>query len=77
MDTNGALLPWAPCVNATGRALTVPDGRGVAVIGGDFATVNGVASQALAVVDATTGANVRAYGEHVHPTHLGHQDHRQ
>ncbi|WP_306908027.1 DNRLRE domain-containing protein [Arthrobacter sp. B3I9] len=62
VDNNGALLPWAPDANAPGRALTVPAGRNVAVIGGDFATVNGVASQSLAVVDATTGANVRAYG---------------
>lgn len=62
MDRNGALLPWAPAVNATARALTVPADRGVVVLGGDFATVNGAASQSIAVVDATTGANVRAYG---------------
>lgn len=62
MDHKGALLPWAPAANAPGRALIVPEGRGVAVLGGDFATVNGVASQAIAVVDTVTGANVRAYG---------------
>lgn len=62
MDRNGALLPWAPDASAPGRALIVPEGRGVAVLGGDFATINGVASQAIAVVDAVTGANVRTYG---------------
>ncbi|MDQ0820574.1 hypothetical protein QFZ79_002866 [Arthrobacter sp. V4I6] len=62
MDNTGALLPWAPVASAPGRALTVPAGHNVAVIGGDFATVNGVASQAVAVVNAITGANVRAYG---------------
>ena len=62
VDSNGALLPWAPVASAPGRALTVPAGRNVAVIGGDFATVNGAASQAIAVVDTNTGANVRAYG---------------
>lgn len=62
MDSTGALLPWAPAVNATARALNVPADRGVVVLGGDFATVNGAASQSIAVVDATTGANVRAYG---------------
>lgn len=62
MDRNGALLPWAPAVDASARALDVPAGRNVAVLGGDFANVNGVASQSLAVVDATTGANVRTYG---------------
>ncbi|MCU1541344.1 MAG: fibronectin [Arthrobacter sp.] len=67
VDRNGALLPWAPTVNASARALTVPEGRNVAVIGGDFATVNGAASQSLAVVDATTGANVRTYGSAIFP----------
>lgn len=62
MDSNGALLPWAPAVNASARALDIPAGRNVAVLGGDFATVNGVASQSIAVVDTNTGANVRAYG---------------
>ena len=62
MDRNGALLPWAPAVDASARALDIPAGRNVAILGGDFANVNGVASQSLAVVDATTGANVRAYG---------------
>lgn len=62
MDRNGALLPWAPAASAPGRALTVPEGRGVVVAGGDFATMNGVASQSIAVVDAVTGANVKAYG---------------
>jgi hypothetical protein len=67
VDNTGALLPWAPMASAPGRALSVPEGRGVAVLGGDFATVNGDASQAVAVVDATTGATVRAYGETFFP----------
>lgn len=61
-DRNGALLPWAPAVDASARALNVPAGRNVAVLGGDFANVNGQASQSIAVVDAATGANVRTYG---------------
>lgn len=62
LDRNGALLPWSPAASAPGRALSVAQGRGVVVLGGDFATVNGVASQSIAVVDDTYGANVKTYG---------------
>jgi hypothetical protein len=61
VGTTGALKPFAPAADKTGKALLVtPDGSKV-VLGGDFDTVNGADSHALAVVDATTGANVRTY----------------
>jgi concanavalin A-like lectin/glucanase superfamily protein len=58
----GALLPWAPTMDKSWvDALAVsPDGARVA-LGGDFDTVNGSDSNALAVVDAGTGATVKAY----------------
>ncbi len=58
----GALRPWtANGDEASGRAIGVsPDGTQVA-LGGDFDTINGVASHALAVVDGVTGAVERTY----------------
>ncbi|MDP9417442.1 MAG: DNRLRE domain-containing protein [Actinomycetota bacterium] len=57
----GTLLDWAPTFDKEVRALTIkPDGT-VVVVGGDFDTVNGAGSHALAVVDATSGANVRTF----------------
>lgn len=61
VTTAGALRPWAPAVDAVGRAIEVPQGRDVVLIGGDFATVNGADSKALAVVDTGTGTTVRSY----------------
>ena len=61
----GALLPWAPAFDADVRAIALkPDGS-VAVVGGDFNSINGVAGHALTVVD--TGAGVTA---HAFPTTL-------
>ncbi|QPZ37637.1 CBM96 family carbohydrate-binding protein [Paramicrobacterium chengjingii] len=59
--TTGQLRPWVADADVTGRALAVsPDGTKVAV-GGDFMTINGQDSHAIAIVDADTGANVRNY----------------
>ncbi|WP_327286965.1 DNRLRE domain-containing protein [Streptomyces sp. NBC_01198] len=61
VGTTGALKPFAPAADDIGKALLfTPDGSDL-VLGGDFNTVNGADSHALAVVDATTGANVRTY----------------
>ncbi|MCW2849191.1 MAG: hypothetical protein JWR90_3165 [Marmoricola sp.] len=67
--TTGALLvPWVADADDTGRGIGIsPDGTKVA-IGGDFATVNGAASHSIAVVDATTGANLKDYGSTFVPT---------
>ncbi|MEU8674798.1 LamG-like jellyroll fold domain-containing protein [Streptomyces sp. NPDC048560] len=57
----GALTAWNPDADAPGRALkATPDGQS-ALIGGDFFTVGGADSHALAVTSATTGALTRAY----------------
>ncbi|MBD8043081.1 DNRLRE domain-containing protein [Arthrobacter sp. Sa2BUA2] len=61
VSTTGALRPWAPQVDAVGRAVDVPEGRSAVLIGGDFSTVNGADSKAMAVVDTSTGASVRTY----------------
>ncbi|MEV3999541.1 LamG-like jellyroll fold domain-containing protein [Streptomyces halstedii] len=62
VTTAGAgLLPFTADADEVARAVQVtPDGRHVA-LGGDFFTVNGTSSHALAVVDATTGALVKSY----------------
>ncbi|SHN01633.1 hypothetical protein SAMN05216499_11868 [Actinacidiphila paucisporea] len=68
VDTTGALKPFAPDADDAGKAvLPTPDGSKV-VLGGDFNTVNGADSHALAVVSATTGANVRTYPGFIPPT---------
>lgn len=68
VGTTGALRPFAPAADDIGKAVLVtPDGSKV-VLGGDFDTVNGADSHALAVVDATTGANVRTYPGFIPPT---------
>ena len=68
VGTTGALKPFAPAADDNGKALLVtPDGSKV-VLGGDFNTVNGADSHALAVVNATTGANVRTYPGFIPPT---------
>ncbi|TFD31728.1 LamG-like jellyroll fold domain-containing protein [Cryobacterium cryoconiti] len=59
--TTGALLPWVANAELAGRAVTVSPDRTKVALGGDFFTVNGADSHALAVVDAVTGANVRTY----------------
>lgn len=51
---SGNLLTWNPRADGRVRTLTVSD-RGV-FIGGDFATVNGVARDSLAQLDPNTGA---------------------
>ncbi|GHD45404.1 hypothetical protein GCM10008097_14640 [Mycetocola manganoxydans] len=59
--TTGALLPWVANADRIGRAVAVsPDGSRVA-IGGDFFAVNGQASHSIAVVNGSSGANVRNY----------------
>lgn len=57
----GALTAWNPDADDPGRTLKVtPDGQSV-LIGGDFFTVGGANSHALAVTSAGTGALTRAY----------------
>ncbi|MFC8230156.1 DNRLRE domain-containing protein [Streptomyces sp. NPDC057287] len=62
VTASGALTGWNPNADRPGRTLRVtPDGDSV-LIGGDFFTVGGAASHALAVTSASTGAVTRAYG---------------
>ncbi|MFD3456516.1 LamG-like jellyroll fold domain-containing protein [Streptomyces sp. NPDC058691] len=61
LSTAGALRAWNPDADKPGRAIQLsPDGAH-AVIGGDFDTVGGTGSHALAVVDTADGALTRAY----------------
>ena len=61
VNSTGALLPWAPDASQPVRALHAPAGRNVVLAGGDFLTMNGADSKALAVLNSTTGANIRTY----------------
>lgn len=61
VSTTGALLPWAPSADEPVRALHVPAGRNVVLAGGDFNTMNGADSKALAVLDTAAGTNIRTY----------------
>lgn len=57
--TAGAVLPWAPQLDvARAQAVLVAPGGDRIYLGGDFNTVNGELHRALALVDATTGANL-------------------
>ncbi|PCG83713.1 hypothetical protein CIB93_23160 [Streptomyces sp. WZ.A104] len=57
----GAVTGWNPDADDPGRTLKVtPDGASV-LLGGDFFTVGGTDSHAIAVTSATTGALTRAY----------------
>ncbi|MDB5184705.1 MAG: Laminin sub domain 2 [Candidatus Saccharibacteria bacterium] len=68
--TPGALLPWAPVLSKNLRALGLKPDNSVVLLGGDFDTVNGADSHALAVVDATgSGANVVTYPNYFVPVH--------
>ncbi|GAA3881312.1 DUF7594 domain-containing protein [Streptomyces sedi] len=63
VDTEGRVLDWRADADEAGKAIAVtPDGERV-IVGGDFFTVNGADSHALAVVEADSGALVRAYPE--------------
>lgn len=60
-SSSGDLIPWVADADQTGRAIAVsPDGKKVA-LGGDFFFVNGSPTHSIAVVDGTTGANLRTY----------------
>ena len=60
--TAGALLPWAPTSDDETFALAVDPNNGNIVIGGRSSTMNGLDSNALAVVDGSTGkTNVHNY----------------
>lgn len=64
----GALTAWNPDADDPGRTLKVtPDGQSV-LIGGDFFTVGGANSHALAVTAAGTGALTRAYPNNFIPS---------
>ncbi len=60
-STSGALLPWAPVADDDIFALFVDPNNGNVVVGGRMNTINGQDSHALAVVDGTSGTNVRNY----------------
>ncbi|MGP3947226.1 LamG-like jellyroll fold domain-containing protein [Streptomyces sp. 7N604] len=68
VTTGGELLPWTADADEPGRAVEVTPDGGKVLLGGDFFTVNGTGSHALAVVDATTGALAKAYGSGFIPT---------
>lgn len=61
VSPTGSLLPWTAAADQPVRALHAPAGKKVVIVGGDFLTMNRADSKALAVVDSTTGANVRTY----------------
>ncbi|WP_146363558.1 LamG-like jellyroll fold domain-containing protein [Arthrobacter yangruifuii] len=61
VTATGALLPWAPAADLPIRALHVPPAKNVVIAGGDFTTMNGADSKALAVVDSSAGRNLRTY----------------
>ncbi|WP_258309997.1 LamG-like jellyroll fold domain-containing protein [Streptomyces sp. CG 926] len=64
--TTGELRPFTADADETGRAVELtPDGKNV-LLGGDFFTLNGASSHALAVADATTGAVKKTYNS-FHP----------
>jgi hypothetical protein len=68
VSTTGALRPWTANADKAGKAMVLsPDGTKI-VLGGDFVTLNGANSHALAVVNATTGANVKTYPGFISPT---------
>ncbi|WP_315095894.1 alkaline phosphatase [uncultured Cellulomonas sp.] len=60
--TTGELLTgWAPVLNGPAYSVAAsPDGTRI-YVGGDFTSVNGVARNRFAVLDATTGALVTAF----------------
>ncbi|MFF3330098.1 LamG-like jellyroll fold domain-containing protein [Streptomyces sp. NPDC002888] len=61
LTPGGALTPWTANADLSGRAVQVTrDGEHV-VLAGDFTTLGGNGSHALAVVDSGTGALERAY----------------
>ncbi|MDT0264811.1 LamG-like jellyroll fold domain-containing protein [Streptomyces sp. DSM 44915] len=63
VDTAGQLLDWRADADEAGKAIALtPDGEHV-LLGGDFFTVNGADSHALAVVEADSGALTRGYPE--------------
>lgn len=57
----GAVTGWNPDVDGPGRTLRVTPDRASVLIGGDFFSVGGADSHALAVTSASTGAVTRAY----------------
>jgi hypothetical protein len=58
---SAALRPWRADTDKVGRAVEVtPDGESV-ILGGDFFTINGADSHALAVVNSTNGTVTRNY----------------
>ncbi|WP_079032160.1 LamG-like jellyroll fold domain-containing protein [Streptomyces specialis] len=61
VNLSGDVLSWTANADDIGKAIALtPDGKNV-ILGGDFFRMNGADSHALAIVSASTGANVRTY----------------
>ncbi|MET8676369.1 LamG-like jellyroll fold domain-containing protein [Streptomyces sp. NPDC004647] len=68
VTTGGDLTPWTADADEPGRAVEVTPDGGKVLLGGDFFTVNGTNSHALAVVDSGTGSLAKAYSGGFIPT---------
>lgn len=59
--TTGALLPWAPTLNAQANAIDAsPDGSRI-YVGGGFTTVSGITRNRIAAFDTATGSLITSF----------------
>jgi hypothetical protein len=67
VDTSGTLLAWAPVLdNSVTSVAVAPDGSQV-LVGGYFATINGVSQPGAGAVDPTTGATTVPWTANIVP----------
>ena len=59
--TTGALLSWAPTLNAQGMTIEASSDGSRIFVGGDFTSVSGVARSRLVALDASTGAVITGF----------------